>query len=329
MTRRLVAIILLVVAVGIIIAVPLVVFTPVGASILGTDTVDLNGPPLTPVPYTPIPPPKPRPVLTVKGKPAAISASAALLMDSDTGNILFDLHGEQALPMASTTKMMTALIALRSGKLDEMVTVGQDALNEVVNNNGSTAQLVPGDKLTLQDLLYGLLLPSGDDAAVAIADALGGTSQNFVNTMNLYALRLHLFSTHYINPDGLTYYDANHQPLPGHYSTAYDLARLAHYLMAIPLFAKIVQTQTYIVPATNLHHSYKWQTTNDLLPNYKGTTGVKTGHTIEAGYCLVFSATRNGHNLIGVVLNEGSLALRLKDAEGLLNWGFGLPMVVP
>src|SRR5947209_6579438 len=209
MTRRLVAIILLVMAVGIIIAVPLVLFTPVGANLVGTDTVDLNGPPLTPIPYTPVPTKPPRPVLTVKGQPPTMSASAALLMDNDTGNILFDMHGEQALPMASTTKMMTALIALRSGKLDETVTVGQDALNEVVNNNGSTAQLVPGDRLTLQDLLYGLLLPSGDDAAVAIADALGGTPQNFVNTMNLYALRLHLFSTHYINSDGLTYYDAN------------------------------------------------------------------------------------------------------------------------
>src|SRR6266516_7909323 len=106
-----------------------------------------------------------------------------------------------------------------------------------------------------------MMLPSGDDAAIAIADAVSGSTANFVNIMNLFAYRLRLFQTHYINPDGLTYYGANGQPIPGHYTTAYDLARLARYAMNIPLFAQIVRTQHYQLPATSSHHSYSWDNT--------------------------------------------------------------------
>jgi D-alanyl-D-alanine carboxypeptidase (penicillin-binding protein 5/6) len=173
------------------------------------------------------------------------------------------------------------------------------------------------------------MLPSGDDASIAIAGAVGGSTANFVNLMNLLAYRLHLFQTHYINPDGLTYYDANGQLIPGHYTTAYDLVRLANYAMTIPLFAQIVQTRHYSLPTTASHHSYSWDNTNQLLATYAGATGIKTGFTVEAGECLVFSATHSGHHLIGVVLHSIDAAHRFSDAKTLLNWGFALPLLQP
>ncbi|HJT56753.1 MAG TPA: serine hydrolase [Ktedonobacteraceae bacterium] len=329
MTRRTVALILLIVALILLILVPVLILTPVGEKLFGGSSSAAPSATPTIVAVSPTPIPSPTPILTVKGKPPAITASEAILMDADTGHILDDLHGEHPVPMASTTKIMTALVALRAGNLDELITIHQDALNEVKFNSGSTAQLKVGDQISLKDLLYGLLLPSGDDAAIAIADAIGGTTSNFVNLMNLFAYRLHLYQTHYINPDGLTYYDTNGHPLPGHYTTPYDLVRLAEYAMSIPLFAQIVGTQHYTLPATSSHHGYTWDNTNLLLGTYKGLTGIKTGYTLEAGECLVFSATRSGHHLIGVVLHSTDATHRFNDAKILLNWGFGLPLLPP
>ena len=329
MPRRLIAIILLVIAICLLISVPVLAFTPLGVNLLG------GGKP-TPQPtfaptfltFTPVATPRATPVLTPNGRPPAISADEAMLVDEDSGYILYDLNGEHAQPMASTTKIMTAVIAMQTANLDMIVTVHQDAVSEVNNNGGSSANLRVGEQLTLRDLLYGLLLPSGDDAAIAIADALGGTTQNFVQIMNLYAYRLRLFSTHYINPDGLTYYDASNRPIPGHYTTAYDLARLAQYAMLLPLFAQIVRTQHYRLPASATHGAHSWDNTNTLLTAYSGTTGIKTGFTLEAGPCLVFSATRNGHHLLGVVLHSSDENHRFSDAEILLNWGFALPLEI-
>ncbi len=158
--------------------------------------------------------------------------------------------------------------------------------------------------------------------------------------MNIFAYRLHLFQTHYINADGLTYYNASNTPIPGHYTTAYDLERLAQYAMKIPLFAQIVKKPQYLLPASGDHHAYRWITTNALLSStnlgdaptvqpYTGTTGIKTGYTLEASGCLVFSATRNNHHLVGVVLGSPSYTQRFLDATTLLNWGFGLPLRIP
>ena len=331
MLRRTTAIILLALAICLLVSVPVVAFTPLGANLLGNAGQPTPQPTFAPtfLKFTPIATPKPTPVLTPKGKPQAISANEAMLIDNDTGNILYDLNGEHAQPMASTTKIMTAVIAIQTANLNMLVTVHSDAVNEVINNGGSTANLHVGEQLKLQDLLYGLLLPSGDDAAIAIADALGGSTQNFVREMNLYAYRLRLFSTHFINPDGLTYYDANNHPLPGHYTTAYDLARLAQYAMSLPLFAKIVGTLHYSVPASATNNPHSWDTTNTLLATYNGMTGIKTGFTLEAGGCLVFSATRNSHHLLGVVLHSIPEINRFSDAKALLDWGFALPVEIP
>lgn len=323
MVRRFVGIALILLALIIAIATPLVAFPSLATRAegsLGLITVTPTPFP-TPAPFVPQATTPPTPVLTPQGTPPTVTANSAYLLDSDTGHVLADINGEQPVPMASTTKIMTALIAIQTSDLNMLVTVHQDAINEVINNNGSSALLVRNDQIPLKDLLYGLLLPSGDDAAVAIADAVGGTEQAFVQRMNLFAYRLHLFQTHYANPDGL--------PIANHYTTAADLARLTRYAMTVPLFEQIVSTTTYKLPATNLHHSYTWTTTNPLLPGqpnaYMGATGVKTGTTPEAGFCLVFAATRNNSHLIGVVLHSSSETTRATDAIALLNWGFSLP----
>ncbi len=223
--------------------------------------------------------------------------------------------------MASTTKIMTALIAIQTADLQQLVPIKQDAYDRVHIDGGSGANLIVGDQLSLKDLLYGLLLPSGDDAAIAIADALGGQDA-FVGRMNLFAYRLHLYQTHYTTSDGLTNDET-------HYSTAYDLTQLAQYALHIPLFAQIVQTPEYTLAATAQHHSYDWKTTNTLLTTYAGTIGVKTGHTDAAGWCMVFAARHAGHELIGAILDSPSETQRDQDTTTLLNWGFSLPLLPP
>jgi len=275
----------------------------------------------SPVSTPTVTPPTPtvQTVLTIQGPAPTIGASAAYLLDADTGHMLADINGEKPLPMASTTKIMTALIAIQTSDLDQLVPIKQDAYDRAHNNGGSSANLVVGDQISLKDLLYGLLLPSGDDAAVAIADTLGGT-QAFVERMNLFAYRLHLFQTHYSTVDGLTN-DENH------YSTAYDLVQLAQYAMHIPLFAQIVQTPEYTLAATAQHHSYNWVTTNTLLTTYPGMIGIKTGHTDDAGWCMVVAAMHANHELIGAILDSPSEYQRNQDATNLLNWGFSLPLL--
>jgi D-alanyl-D-alanine carboxypeptidase len=171
-----------------------------------------------------------------------------------------------------------------------------------------------GEVLSLEDMLYGLLLPSGDDAAVAIADAIGGDQASFVAMMNAQAKLMGLTHTHYINPDGL---DA-----PGHYTSASDLLKLARRALALPEFALMVNTAEHKIPPTNQHRAYDLLTTNVLLGNYAGADGVKTGTTPGAGYCLVFSATRESGQLLGVLLNDPNQAARYQDAQALLDWGF-------
>ncbi len=326
MARRVLAFSLLAFALLLLIAAPLVAFTPLGDRVTTTLGLATPTPSPTPVPFVPTPAPSPSPVLTIKGIPPPLTASTAYLEDMDTGNVLVNINGQKTLPMASTTKIMTAIIAIQTGDLTQGVPVAQDAVDEVNFRNGSSAMLRVGDVVPLKDLLYGLMLPSGDDAAIAIADKLAGTSDKFVQRMNLFARRLHLYQTHYTNTDGLT---ADDQTNPNHYTTSADLVRLSQYAMSLPLFAQIVQTPTYTLTATGLHHAYIWKTTNDLLGTYTGMIGIKTGHTVEAGWCLVFAATRAGHHLMGVVLHSDTSLNRFSDAKALLDWGFGLPVLPP
>ncbi|HET8846850.1 MAG TPA: D-alanyl-D-alanine carboxypeptidase family protein [Ktedonobacteraceae bacterium] len=276
-----------------------------------------------------------------KGSPKAVDASEAILMDANTGNILFEKNSTTQVPMASTTKIMTALVAIQAGNLDQLITVSQDALDQ--NLIGSSARLRLGDKIALKDLLYGMMLNSGDDAATAIADGIAGSTEKFVAVMNGTALRMGLFQTHFLTVSGLDT-DLKGNPIPNnqHYTTARDLLTLTRYAMSIPLFAQIVSQKTYTLPESSTHASYTWENTNPLLSDYPDAMGVKTGWTAAAGGCLVFSAKRNGHTLIGVVLHSvGSASQKLNedqvaerqtlddqtreaDATTLLNWGFSL-----
>jgi D-alanyl-D-alanine carboxypeptidase (penicillin-binding protein 5/6) len=239
-------------------------------------------------------------------------------MNAMTGEVYLSVNADTPVAMASTTKIMTALAAIQfSPSLDLSVKVGHDAV--AMNTNGnSVAFLKEGDTITLRDALYALLLPSGDDAAVAIADAVAGSQARFVGLMNLEAALLGMRNTHYVNVHGL---DED-----GHYSSARDLTLLADYAMANSDFRAVVSTATHTLPETKQHHGYTWNTTNNLLTkndHYDGIEGVKTGHTENAGYCLVFEAAHTDRRLVGVVLGEKTDAGRFTDATALLDWGFG------
>lgn len=247
-----------------------------------------------------------------------IGARSAFLMNAMTGEVYLSVNADTPVALASTTKIMTAMAAIQfSPSLDLPVKVGADAV--AMNTNGnSVAFLKEGDTISLREALYALLLPSGDDAAVAITDAVAGSQARFVGLMNLEAALLGMRHTRYVNVHGL---DED-----GHYSTARDLTLLADYAMANPDFRAVVSTPHYELKATALHRDYTWDTTNNLLTkndHYDGIEGVKTGHTENAGYCLVFEAAHTDRRLVGVVLGEKTDAGRFTDATALLDWGFG------
>ncbi len=246
-----------------------------------------------------------------------LHARAAYLINPDTGTVYLATNPDTLLPMASTTKIMTAVVALSVGNLDMRITVHSDAIG-LADGQASSAELKAGETLTLRELLYALLLPSGDDAAVAIADAVAGSQERFVALMNAESALLGLWHTHYSDVHGL---DA-----PDHYTTARDLARLATFAMRSPTFSRVVATSLYTIGATADHSAHTWYTTNELLTDaaYPGVTGIKTGFTGNAGRCLVFSATRPYGQLLGVLLNDPDNATRFSDAKALLDWGFAL-----
>ncbi len=221
----------------------------------------------------------PRPV-------SAISAEKALVLDGITGRVLYEKNADKRSLIASTTKIMTALIICeRCNVLDRM-----RIPKEAVGIEGSSMYLKEGEILTIQELLYGLMLSSGNDAAVALAIYCGGTVEGFAELMNDKAHALGLRNTHFENPNGLD--------SPGHYSTARDLAVLAAYAMENPIFYQTVSSKT--VTAGNRH----LRNHNKLLWQIEGADGVKTGYTRAAGRILVSSATRNGRRLICVTLND-------------------------
>nr|BBH88943.1 hypothetical protein KTC_36940 [Thermosporothrix sp. COM3] len=272
---------------------------------------------------TPSPTPSPSPTLeitpTVSSKQNApvIQAEAAYLFEVNSGKALFQQKNDMPLPVASTTKMMTAVLALENGNPDQRITVPEAAIDHVQGTDASTAQLVAGDVLTLRDLLYGLMLPSGADAAYTIALVIGdGSVDTFIQMMNAKAQALGMTQTHFVDADGLT--------IEGDVSTstADDLVTLARYAMTIPLFAEIAKSPAYEVQATSTNHRYTWPSRVTLLSSYEGLLGIKTGYTGRAGYCFVFAAVQDDHYIIGAILHDTSLSQRDIDATALLNWGF-------
>jgi serine-type D-Ala-D-Ala carboxypeptidase (penicillin-binding protein 5/6) len=266
------------------------------------------------------------PLIEVTGAPRGVKAKGAVLADATTGQVLWGRALDTERPMASVTKVMTALVVLDSGHLGQQIRVPQAAFDYVWKYGGESAALRPGDVLTAQELLEALLLPSGADAAYTLANAYGPGLNAFIGRMNATAARMGLTHTHFTSPDGLPYPTETST-----YSTPSDLLTLGLAAMRFPVFRSIVDQQLYHLPKGKGHHQYWWDNTNALIFSYPGAVGIKDGFTDDAGHCLLFEAVRNGRALIGVVLDSPAtgVAAAAQDAAQMLNWGFSLRQARP
>ncbi len=220
-------------------------------------------------------------------------ASSAILMEQESGRVLYEKEAHKKRRIASITKIMTAVLAIESGKLDKTVTVSSTA----VRAEGSSIYLKPGEKIKLEDLVYGLMLRSGNDSAVAIAEYVGGSLDGFIYLMNQKAEEIGMKNTNFANPHGLD----DHE---NHYSTAYDMALLTKYAMTDDTYRKISGTKVHRAPNPTEKWDRVWKNKNRLLTGlYDHTTGGKTGYTKRAKRTLVTTASKNGLSLIAVTLN--------------------------
>lgn len=296
---------------------------------LGTEPIDVPGVPSPAIVNAQAQARPRRPPDSLDGPPF-VTAKAWVIVDGETGAIVGGDREDEPLPMASTTKMMTALIVCRlmerhPGAHDEMVTFSERA----DQTSGSTSGVRDGERLPVHELLYGLLLPSGNDAAVALAEHFGGRLAppvdapdeadplpRFVAEMNRVAAELGLRETHFVNPHGL--------PAAGHQASTRDLASLARHALARPDFARVVATSRHgstLVDGEGRGRDVAWTNTNRLLET-EGYDGVKTGTTTAAGACLVASGRRGDGHMIVVVLGAGSSEARYIDARNLFRWGW-------
>jgi serine-type D-Ala-D-Ala carboxypeptidase (penicillin-binding protein 5/6) len=256
-----------------------------------------------------------RPLRLLTGRPALrgrvlappLSARSAILVDADTGRVLWALRPHRKRPIASTTKIMTALLTLKRLPLHRLVTVDPAATRVPLVKEG----LRPNERVRVWKLMYGLLLYSGNDDASALAIATGGSRREFLALMNAEARRLGLHDTHYNSPSGAL--DERN------FSSAWDLAALARYALRDARFRRIVRTRIKRVPWSAPTYAKEYLNKNALLGSYPGANGVKTGYTTKAGHCLVASARRGKVELIAVVLRSGD---EYGDARRLLNLGF-------
>ncbi|SJZ63068.1 D-alanyl-D-alanine carboxypeptidase family protein [Selenihalanaerobacter shriftii] len=236
----------------------------------------------------------------------SVTARAAILIDAETGEVLYAKNPHQKRAPASTTKIMTGILGIENGNLNGEVKASRRAAYE----GGSSIWLAEGEVLILEDLLYGLLLNSGNDAAVAIAEHIGGSVEKFAHMMNRKAKEIGALDTTFQNPNGL--------PQKGHLTTAYDLAMIARYALQNETFARIVDTTRKKISWQERKHGRSLLNTNRLLRRFDEVDGVKTGYTRAAGRCLVSSATRNGRQVISVVLKSAQM---WHDSMKLLNYG--------
>ncbi|MEV4456249.1 D-alanyl-D-alanine carboxypeptidase family protein [Microbispora sp. NPDC049633] len=246
------------------------------------------------------------------GRGPSVTAREAYLVDTTDGTVQFAKRETRRVPVASLTKVMTAYVVRRQARLDDVVTITKADVKHALSGGATTAGLRAGERLTVRDLLYGLMLPSGADAAHALAERYGPGTAKFVAKMNDAARRLGLRDTRYANPDGL--------PSKG-YSTARDQAALTMAALRDPVIATVARTPTRVVRKSALHRGHVWRNTNDLLDD--GAVGLKTGFTDQAGYCLSFAAVRDGRTYVGVVLGERSDKARFATARKLLDWANG------
>ena len=251
--------------------------------------------------------------------PRGVSARGAELASAATGRRLWGRAENTRRPMASITKVMTALVVIRAGRLDRRIRISAAVPAYVRRNDAGNAGLRAGDVLTARQLLEAMLLPSGCDAAYALAIAYGPGWRAFVAKMNATARKLGLRSTHFANFDGLPWPTGRST-----YSTPRDLLVLGRAAMRLAVFRRIVRQRAHYLAATSQHHAYRWRSTNLLLGAYPGAIGIKTGWTSQAGYSLLFEASRGGRALIGVVLNASTAdpSARFTAAARILDWGF-------
>ena len=240
-------------------------------------------------------------IFPCQSKAVSTSATSAILMDADSGRVLYQQNADKQMLIASTTKIMTALVAIREGTLSDTVTVKREA----ALTEGSSMYLKEGEQLTLETLLYGLMLCSGNDAAVAVADHVGGSQEGFAQLMNETAQELGMTNTSFANPNGL-----DHEK---HYSTARDMAVLACAAMKNETLVRIVSTRTITIGGRTMTNH------NKLLSYMDGCIGLKTGYTKAAGRTLVSCAEKNGLRLIAVTLQDGN---DWADHQALYEYGF-------
>ncbi|MBT2228310.1 serine hydrolase [Nonomuraea sp. NEAU-A123] len=242
----------------------------------------------------------------------AVAAKSAYVIDS-AGTIHFSKRETRRVPVASLVKVMTAYVVLHEAKLGDTITITAADVKHATQNGATTAALKKGERLTVRDLLYGLMLPSGADAASALARTYGPGNAAFVTKMNAAAQRLHLADTRYTNPDGLP------TPGKGGYSTAVDQVKLAQVALGDTTFRTVVGQTEHKVTKTAAHRAHTWRNTNKLLKQADGVLGVKTGYTSAAGFCLLFAGERGGRQVVGVLLGDQD-ARRFSTAEKLLDF---------
>lgn len=235
-----------------------------------------------------------------------ISSKIALVYDRASGKVLYEKNGYKQTKMASTTKIMTSIIVLENANLNDTVTVSKKA----AGTGGSRLGLKTNDKITVNDLLMGLMLESGNDAAVTLAEYVGGSIQGFANLMNKKAAELGLKNTNFVVPHGLDNED--------HYTTALELAKITDYALKIEKFRNIVETKAYNVTING--YSKAIENTNELLGNLYGVYGVKTGFTNGAGRCLVTACKRDNLDIITVVLGADTKKIRTTDSIKLIEY---------
>ena len=251
-------------------------------------------------------------ILTHSGLNYSISSDCALLINADTDKIVYAKNENLPHANASTTKIMTCILALENCKLNEKVTFSSYAASAEASKLYANA----GEVFYMRDLLYSLMLPSHNDTAVAIAEHISGSSSKFVRLMNQKAAQIGCTNTHFATPNGL---DAGYT----HYTTASDLAKIARYAIKKPMFRKLISTSNYSFSNLNTGRRYYIQTTNELLNKVPGVQGMKTGYTNKAGYCFVgLSTSAKGNTYISVVLGGSSSNERWQDSKKLLNYAY-------
>ena len=239
------------------------------------------------------------------------SAASLALMEVSSGRLICAKNEHTSMEMASTTKILTAIVAIEYGNLNAMVAVDDSAIGV----EGSSIYLAKGEKMQLSDLLYGLMLRSGNDAAVAIAIHISGSVEKFAALMNEKARAIGCTDSNFANPNGLH--------ADGHYTSAQDLCMISAYAMRNPVFRTIVSTTYHTAESGDIQRT--WKNKNKILWEFDGGCGVKTGYTKAAGKCLVFAAERDGVLLVGVVLNAPDM---WNDAKSLLEYGFSVCTMV-